>query len=267
MMENRIGTAGIAMVTIELDNEFIWYAMGDKYKTPKSTSMGTYGTHRGLTRILDALDEWGVKATFFIPGVAIEKYSEKIMEIDKRGHEIALHGYAHENFHDLTEKEQGMKIRKGKQGLEDLIGKEVRGFRLPEGECTWETMRILREEGIGYDSSLFDQDLPYLTDEKLVEIPMRWELQDFPYFAYGPGFPVGEPRIACYDEVLDNWLRELKAAYELKLCYVIKFDPQTIGSPGRMFLFEQILRELKEKNMWIATGSELEKYVREAKMV
>ena len=181
-MENRIGTAGIAMVTIELDNEFIWYAMGDKYKTPKSTSMGTYGTHRGLTRILDALDEWGVKATFFIPGVAVEKYSEKIMEIDKRGHEIALHGYAHENFHDLTEKEQGMKIRKGKQGLEDLIGKEVRGFRLPEGECTWETMRILREEGIGYDSSLFDQDLPYLTDEKLVEIPMRWELQDFPYF-------------------------------------------------------------------------------------
>ena len=28
-MENRIGTAGIAMVTIELDNEFIWYAMGE----------------------------------------------------------------------------------------------------------------------------------------------------------------------------------------------------------------------------------------------
>ena len=204
-----------------------------------------------------------MKATFFIPGAAVEKYSEKILEIDKRGHEIALHGYAHENFHDLTEKEQRMKIRKGKQGLEDLIGKEVRGFRLPEGECTWETMRILREEGIGYDSSLFDQDLPYLTDEKLVEIPMRWELQDFPYFAYGPGFPVGEPRIACYDEVLDNWLRELKAASELRLCSVIKFDPQTIGSPGRMFLFERVLQELKEKGIWVVMGSKLEKYVRE----
>ena len=42
-MKSEKGTA-IAMITVELDNEYIWHSMGDSYRSPKNTSMGTYGT-------------------------------------------------------------------------------------------------------------------------------------------------------------------------------------------------------------------------------
>lgn len=254
------GMDSAAMVTIELDNEFIWHDMDDSYRSPKNTSMGTYGTTRGLKRILDSLRTHQIRATFYIPGIAVEYYPEQILKIKEEGHEIALHGYAHEKFKSLELEEQRSRVRRGKQALEALIGTKVRGFRLPEGECTWGTRQMLKDEGFVYDNSFFDHDLPYFSEEGLVEIPMRWELQDFNYLALGPTFPIGKSRIAIYDDVLDNWLWELKADHEMGFCYVIKFDPQTIGSPGRMFMFDRVLDELQKRNIWIATGSEVADY-------
>ena len=104
-MKLEKGTA-IAVITVELDNEYIWHNMGDSYRSPKNTSMGTYGTHRGLLRVLAALKEYGVKATFFIPGMAAEDYPQEVWEIAAQGHEIALHGYTHEDFASLAAEEQ-----------------------------------------------------------------------------------------------------------------------------------------------------------------
>lgn len=116
----------------------------------------------------------------------------------------------------------------------------------------------MEEEGFLYDNSFFDRDLPYVRPEaKLVEIPMRWETQDFPYFAFGPSFPSGKSRIAVYDEVLDNWLWELEACCEEGYCFTLKVDPQIIGTPGRIFMLERILAEVNKRNIWCATGREI----------
>ena len=256
-MKSEKGTA-IAMITVELDNEYIWHSMGDSYRSPKNTSMGTYGTHRGLLRVLGALKEYGVRATFFIPGMAAEDYPQEVREIAAQGHEIALHGYAHEDFAGLTAEEQREVLKKGIGALEKVTGKRPVGFRLPEGDCTVETTRLLEEEGFLYNNSFFDRDAPYVRPEAmLVEIPMRWETQDFPYFAFGPSFPSGKSRIAVYDEVLDNWLWELEACCEEGYCFTLKVDPQIIGTPGRIFMLERILAEVSRRNIWCATGREV----------
>ena len=39
--------------------------------------------------------------------------------------------------------------------------------------------------------------------------------------AWGDSFPAGNARIAIYDDVLDNWLRELDADYDMGYCYVL----------------------------------------------
>ena len=134
-MKLEKGTA-IAVITVELDNEYIWHNMGDSYRSPKNTSMGTYGTHRGLLRVLAALKEYGVKATFFIPGMAAEDYPQEVWEIAAQGHEIALHGYTHEDFASLAAEEQREALKKGIWALEKVTGKRPVGFRLPEGDCT-----------------------------------------------------------------------------------------------------------------------------------
>lgn len=264
------GKQAAAMVSIELDNEFIWSAMDKEFKKPKPRSMGTYGLLRGLNRILDSLDEYKIKATFFIPGIAAEEYPEKVREIAAAGHEIALHGYSHENYALLTPDDQREDIRKGIAALERVTGTKPSGFRLPEGNSTPETIGIINKAGFLYDSSLFNNDVPYQIkidgfSVSLVEIPIRWELQDFPYFAFNsrPAFPAGNSRIAIYNDVLENWLCELNAFYDMGLCYVIKFDPQIIGSPGRISMFNEVLRNISKKNIWTATGTEIAAYFTE----
>ena len=68
------GKQSAAMLCVMLDAEFIWLAMDEKkYDTPKHRSMGEYGPKRGVDRILSLLEEFGVKATFFAPGLS-QKY-------------------------------------------------------------------------------------------------------------------------------------------------------------------------------------------------
>ena len=72
-----------------------------------------------------------------------------------------------------------------------------------------------------------------------------------------PTFPSGKSRIAVYDEVLDNWLWEMDACCEEGYCFTLKVDPQIIGTPGRIFMLERILAEVKKRNIWCATGREI----------
>ena len=45
----------------------------------------------------------------------------------------------------------------------------------------------------------------------LIEIPMNWNMHDFPYFAfnYGPAFPIGQSRVSSYKRVEENYIEEM----------------------------------------------------------
>lgn len=263
------GAQAAAMVSVELDNEFIWNALSEKvnydYSTPKNQSMGTYGSLRGLDRMLDSLCRFHTKVTFFVPGMFAERYPMLVKKVADEGHELAVHGHSHRDFSLLSGEEQRGELEQAILAIQQITGTRPVGFRLPEGSSTPETLGILHDMGMLYDSSLFHHDIPFQlelegTPISMAEIPMRWELQDFPYFAFGPGFPIGGGRIAIYDDVLENWLCELDADYDLGYCYVIKFDPQTIGSPGRMFLFDRVLQAIAQRNIWCATGTDIARH-------
>ncbi|MDO4267886.1 MAG: polysaccharide deacetylase [Eubacteriales bacterium] len=260
------GYQSAAMVSIMLDAEYIWLSMGREYDTPKHRSMGEYGITRGVERILNLLERYEIKATFFVPAVIAEVYPETLRKIHDCGHELALHGYRHENFAGLNRYEQKHVLETGIRLMEDMTGVRPVGFRLPEGGCGGETLEVIEEAGFLYDSSFSDHDVPYLMEGKtkngrLTEIPFRWEMLDFIYFAWGGGFPKGESRIAVYDDVLENWMYELEGHYNRGYCYVITFTPQITGTPGRIFMMEKILEQLKKRNIWVAQGREIAEYI------
>ena len=62
------------------------------------------GTHfsvtRALPRVLDALDEAGLRATFFVEGLNAELYPDTLRGLDGAGHEVACHGWRHERWSD-----------------------------------------------------------------------------------------------------------------------------------------------------------------------
>src|SRR5512139_3281215 len=91
-------------------------------------------------RILDMLDEFGVKATFFVLGWVAERRPGLVREIVRRGHDVASHGYSHQRVCNQTQVEFREDIRRSKAVLEELMGKPVFGYRAPSYSISMDTL-------------------------------------------------------------------------------------------------------------------------------
>lgn len=114
----------------------------------------TYGTHK----ILELLDELSspsikLKATFFILGWTAMKHPDIVREIDRRGHEVASHGYSHTLTTHLSDNDLRTDLEESKKRLDDLTGKPVKGYRAPSFSITPKLIDYLQEAGYQYDSS------------------------------------------------------------------------------------------------------------------
>lgn len=141
------------------------------------------------TQLLSLLDESAIKGTFFVLGWVAERNPELVKNIQRSGHEVAIHGYDHRPITVLSRDEFREDIHKAKGIVEDLIGEPVLGYRAPTFsvvESTRWALEILLEEGIRYDSSVFPivhdrygiptaDRYPYVEqvgDRQLIEFPM-----------------------------------------------------------------------------------------------
>jgi polysaccharide deacetylase family protein (PEP-CTERM system associated) len=112
----------------------------------------------GLAKILEALDERNIKATFYVLGWLARRHPQLIRELDAAGHELGSHSYWHRQIFRLRVNQFRADLRKSKQVIEDCIGKPVVAFRAPSFSITerslW-ALEILAEEGFESDSSIF----------------------------------------------------------------------------------------------------------------
>lgn len=109
-------------------------------------------------RVLDLLDEFGVKATFFVLGWVAERLPSLVRQIRQRGHEVACHGYGHQLVYQIGPERFRQDIAKARDILQEITGEPVAGYRAPSYSITarslW-ALNILVEEGFTYDSSIF----------------------------------------------------------------------------------------------------------------
>ena len=109
-------------------------------------------------RILDLLDRYKTKATFFVLGWVAERRPGLIRAISKRGHEVASHGYAHQRIYTQSSDQFREETRRSKRIIEDAIGQPIFGYRAASYSITVKSiwaLDILRDEGFLYDSSIF----------------------------------------------------------------------------------------------------------------
>ncbi|MDH4100951.1 MAG: DUF3473 domain-containing protein [Nitrospirota bacterium] len=109
-------------------------------------------------RVMDLLDEYGIKATFFTLGWVAERHPALIRAIRDAGHEVASHGYDHQLIYNMTPDQFREDTRKTKKILEDASGGPIYGYRAPSYSIVerslW-ALDVLIEEGFTYDSSIF----------------------------------------------------------------------------------------------------------------
>lgn len=92
------------------------------------------GPHPSQTgRILDILDRYGVRATFFMIGVNVENYPDAAREVIARGHEVGNHTYTHSHLQSMGAYSLMREVNRCEDALESLCEYRPHLFRPPEG--------------------------------------------------------------------------------------------------------------------------------------
>ncbi len=223
---------------------------------------GRYGATVGLSRIFNLLEELSIPATFFVPGWVAENYGDKLKEIQNRSYEIAGHGYLHEKASELSVENEKSVLEKCVTEIRKVTGTNPQGYRAPWFDFGRNSLRLLSEFGFTYDSSLMNQDLPYIINASesgsgsLVELPVDWCLDDYPAF---------ETDRKSVKQVREIWQSEFDAFYTANSLFNLTMHPECIGRPARIEMLREFVKYIQSKpKVWFASAFEVAKWWRSA---
>ena len=97
--------------------------------------------------ILDNLDKYNVKATFFLVKFWAEKYPQDVKEIQKRGHEIGNHSATHPDMTGLTSEKISSELKETSDVIQKITGQKTTLFRPPFGAYDNHVIETCEAEG------------------------------------------------------------------------------------------------------------------------
>lgn len=248
-------------VAISFDSDHETPSLRDGETSPGRLAQGEYGARVAVPKILRLLERHAVPASFYLPAVCALLRPEEARSYAAAGHEVALHGWIHERNTLLpAAAERELQLRSA-DALERVTGTRPVGIRTPSWDFSDNTLGIIREMGLVYDSSLMADDEPYelLADGEatgVVEIPVEWIRDDAPYFMmdrYASLRPYIAPR-----DVLRIWQDEFAAAYAEGGLFQLTLHPHIIGHRSRLAVLDELLAHIAgREGVWYATHQQL----------
>ncbi len=261
----RHGSQVAVALSFDVDQETS--TLRDGKTSPALLAQGEYGSRAGLPRILKMLDRHAIPASFYIPGVSALLHPDDVRRIADAGHEVGLHGWIHERNSNLAEADERELTHRAADVLHKLAGKPPVGLRTASWDFSAATLKIIRDMGLLYDSSLMGDDEPYelLEDDEptgVVELPVEWIKDDYPYFGMdrlSPIRPYTAPSL-----VGEIWRREFDGAYGERGLFLLTMHPHIIGHRSRMSVLEELIQHMRARpGVWFATHEQIARYVKE----
>jgi peptidoglycan/xylan/chitin deacetylase (PgdA/CDA1 family) len=251
-----------ACITFDFDGYSSWIGTM-KSRNPSMVSRGQFGAI-AIPRILDLLDAHGVRSTFAVPGHTAYAFPRLVALIRDRGHELAHHGWVHENPASFDEAGERNLLERGLEALQRVAGVRPTGYRSPAWDLSERSVDLLLEYGFTYDSSCMGDDTNayYLRSgdawtvdtpfhfgktTELVELPVTWSLDDFPPFEFVLGVNEGLKAASAVEE---NWRGDFDWAYAHSPggIFNLTLHPQTIGRGHRMAMLDRLLGHMRERD-------------------
>jgi peptidoglycan-N-acetylglucosamine deacetylase len=140
----------------------------------------------GTAKLLDLFERRGVRTTVFVEGRFGDESAEAVAAIVERGHELGMHGWAHEQWDALGDAEERELAARATSALERAAGAAPRGFRAPGGARTPRTASVLASLGYRYDASLGDGMRTARLDPGLAQVPFVWNGVDGAHYLADP---------------------------------------------------------------------------------
>ena len=258
---------GRVAVTLSFDLDTETLMLRNGITSPSRLSTGQYGARAGLPRVLELLQRHNIQATFFMPAVSAKLYSAQVRQIADAGHEVGIHGWIHEFTSSLERGEERMLMQQSLETLEEITGRRPVGIRTGSWEYSENTLELIRELGLFYDSSLMADDVPYELlsagqPTGVVELPVEWILDDYPYFGmnrYSGTRPYTPP-----SAVYEIWTAEFDMAYEEGGLFLLTMHPQIIGHRSRIAMLEELIQYMRARpGVWFATHEQVARHAKE----
>ncbi|MGW0857430.1 polysaccharide deacetylase family protein [Streptomyces sp. NPDC002690] len=269
---SRSSRSGYVCVTFDFDAISSWMARGMLTATPRSR--GEFAAV-AVPRLLHILESRSIPATWFVPGHTALTYPELTRELIDRGHEVAVHGHAHENVAALEPAEERAVLKRSLDALKEVTGTLPRGFRAPAWDLSDASVDLLVEHGLRYDSSLMGHDYapyPCRTPDVphdggvhwgepagLLEIPVAWSLDDFPYLEFlrtpsglMPGLRDPREMFASWTADLDYMVRDFEDGV-----LTVTMHPEVIGRGHRLLALEHWLDEVASRGVEFVTCEQI----------
>jgi peptidoglycan-N-acetylglucosamine deacetylase len=253
--------ASTVCLSFDFDALSVW--LGPGRATPATLQRGEYGARVGVPRLLQMLEQERLPATFFVPGHTADSFPEETEAIVAAGHEVGHHSYAHRDPSTQTAEDERADFERGLAAL-DRRGVRPRGYRSPSADMSPHTLGLLEEHGLLYDSSLQGGDFtPYRprvgdavsSDEPLArgreaalwELPMSFELDDWPHFQFM--FEPYRAGLAPPSSVLEIWTGELDwmDAHVDGGVLCACMHPQVIARGHRLAMLERFVSHARER--------------------
>jgi len=264
------GRAAAATFSFDIDAEsaVLWRAPHNARRM-SVMSHQSYGPLVGVPRLLELLDKHRIRSTFFVPGYTAHRYPAVVRDIAAAGHEIAHHGYLHEQPTGLTEAEEVIALDRGLDALAETAGVRPVGYRAPMWDLSWHTPALLADRGFLYDSSLMDADFPYelavlpgASQPSIVEIPIQWALDDWEQFCFLPDVS-GSGLIETPAKARELWEAEFEGLRSVGGCWVLTNHPFLSGRPSRAQQLDELMAHvLSCDDVWVASLDEIASHIR-----
>ncbi|SFL11154.1 polysaccharide deacetylase family protein [Falsiroseomonas stagni] len=247
-------------VTLSFDADHETGPLRDSDDSPMRISQGQYGSRQGIPRIRALMAKHGIPATFFYPAVSAMLHPEEIRAVADEGHEIGIHSWIHEANTKLPQGvERDLTLRSADM-LEKLSGQRPVGIRTASWDFSIDTLSIIKEMGLLYDSSLMADDDAYeLLDQGeptgIVELPPEWIRDDAVYFnmlRFSGLRPYTPP--SAVEEI---FTAEFDGAYAEGGMFLLTMHPHIIGHRSRLPLLDRLITRMKKhEGVWFATHAQ-----------
>ena len=226
--------------------------------SPVKLSHAEFGVRVGAPRILALLAERGIVSTWFVPGHTLVTFPESTRAIVDGGHELACHGWFHEDFATVGRDEEREIVERCAAAVADVTGARPAGWRAPYWSLGEASLGIIEAAGFTYDSSLMADDYRlyrvrqgdrhsvadgsrFGREGELVEVPICWPLDDWPHFE--PSSTGDRDGLSAPSKVLEIWTEELRYAWAHAPggLLTITMHPECIGRGHRMAMLERFI--------------------------
>jgi peptidoglycan/xylan/chitin deacetylase (PgdA/CDA1 family) len=221
-------------------------------------SQWEYGARAGIWRLLRLLADSGVKATFFVCGLALELNPDVGKAITAGGHDVVAHGYRWTEQWRLGREEEGKTVRMAVAAIERTTGRRPLGWFTRTGPT--ENLRsLLQEEGFVYDCDAFNDDLPYyvqVNQQPWLVIPYAIDTNDGKFWR--GGWATGREFLEYLTDSFDYLYEEGKTHPRL---LSIGLHTRIAGRPGRAAAVARFFEYVSQfPDVWIAGRDDIARF-------